>query len=287
MTEFGFFAETTEGSIPPVEMAQLIEREGFDAMFVGEHSHLPVGEHRYTGNGLTEGYEGFADPFVFLTAAAAVTKRIKVGTAVTLLTEHHPITHAKTVATLDQVSNGRLVLGVGTGWNVAEMANYKIDFKSRWRYAREHILAMREIWTKDVAEFHGEFVNFDPMLSRPKPVQPGGPPVLLGGGLKPEVLARRILDYGDGWIPLDGPSVKLPETIAAIREAEASTGRKIDPLNLSVGLGLMGPHTVTPQRIEEMLALGFGRVLLVLKGGRDKALKRLEDYARLLEPYRG
>jgi probable F420-dependent oxidoreductase len=286
VTEFGVFIGATEQSLQPVELAQLLEREGFDALFVGEHSHLPVGEHRYSGNGLTLGYEGFYDPFVFLTAAAAATQRIKLGTAVTLVTEHHPITQAKTVATLDKISNGRVVLGVGTGWHVAEMANYKIPFKDRWRYAREHILAMREIWTRDEAEFHGEFVAFEPLMSRPKPVQAGGPPVLIGGGLDPKVLARRIVDYGDGWIPLEGSLVDLEGTMAAIRAEADRAGRRIDPLNLTVGLGLRGPETVTARRIEEVRAMGFGRVIFCLDRDRGAALTQMEGYARLIAPLR-
>jgi probable F420-dependent oxidoreductase len=287
VTEFGFFSSATDQSLPAVEFAQTVEREGFDAIFVGEHSHLPVGRHRFSDNGLTLGYERFCDPFVYLTAAAAVTNRIKLGTAVTLLTEHHPITQAKTIATLDMISNGRVVLGVGTGWHVAEMANYGVAFKDRWRYAREHVLAMREIWTKDVAEFHGEFVSFDPLMSWPKPVQRGGPPVLIGGGLDVNVLASRIIDYGDGWIPLDGNLVDLEGTLQAIREEARRAGRQIDPLNLTVGLGVRGPETVTAKRVEEVLAMGFGRVLFCLTGERAEMLSRMESYARLAEPYRG
>jgi probable F420-dependent oxidoreductase len=286
MTEFGFFLPASDLTIQPVELAQLAEREGFDAIFVGEHSHLPVGEHRFSGNGLTMGYERFYDPFVFLTAAAAVTTKLKVGTAVTLATEHHPITQAKTIATLDKISGGRVVLGVGAGWHVAEMANYGIAFKDRWRYVREHILAMREIWTKDIAKFHGEFVSFGPLQSWPKPVQPGGPPVLIGGGLDVKILAQRIVEYGDGWIPLEGKLVDLEGTLQAIREEAGRAGRRIDPLNLTIGLGTYGPDTVTAGRIEEVRAMGFGRVTFCLSGGRDQMLGQIEGYAKLVRPLR-
>ena len=286
MPEFGFFSATNDYSIGPIELAQAVEAAGFDAIFVGEHSHLPVGDHRYTHNGLTVGYEGFCDPFVFLTAAAAATKRIKLGTAVTLLTEHHPITQAKTVASLDMLCGGRVVLGVGTGWHEGEMANYGIKFNDRWRYAREHVLAMREIWTKDIAEFHGDFVSFGPMMSKPKPVQSGGPPVLIGGGRDVRVLAQRILDYGDGWIPLEGSLVDLEGTMQAIREEEARVGRKIEPLNLTVGLGIYGLEHVTQKRVNEVLAMGFGRVLFCLRGGRDQVLSDIEACVRMAEPFR-
>jgi probable F420-dependent oxidoreductase len=284
--DFGFFLPATDLSVQPVELARLVEQAGFASVFVGEHSHLPVGEHRFSDNGLTLGYERFYDPFVFLTAAAAVTERIRLGTAVTLVTEHHPITQAKTVATLDKISGGRVVLGVGTGWHKAEMANYRIAFKDRWAYAREHIQAMRQIWTKDEAEYHGDFVEFGPLQSWPKPVRPGGPPVLIGGGLDPRVLAQRIVDYADGWIPLDGKLVDLPGSIAAIREEADRAGRRIDPANLIVGLGLTGPQSVTPARIDEVRSMGFGEVLFCLSGSRDAMLKQVEIYGRLVAPLR-
>jgi probable F420-dependent oxidoreductase len=287
MTEFGLFLGARDTTLQPVELGRLAEREGFESVFVGEHSHFPVGEHRYSGNGLTAGYERLYDPFVFLTTVAAVTTTLKLGTAVTLATEHHAITQAKTIATLDHLSGGRVVLGIGAGWNVAEMAGYRIAFKDRWRYVREHVLAMREIWTKDVAEFHGEFVDFGPMMSWPKPATAGGPPVLIGGGLKPETVARRFVEYCDGWIPLDGASVDIPKTLAAIRAAADAAGKRIEPLNLTVGLGLRGgPDGVTAGLIESYQAMGFGRICFALHGDRDAMLGQLETYARLKESAR-
>jgi len=274
MTEFGVLLAATEHTLQPIEIARLAESEGLDALFVGEHTHLPLADHRYTNIG--DEYKQLYDPFIFLTAAAAVTERLVLGTAVTLLTEHHPITLANEIATLDRISNGRVVLGVGTGWNNAEMGNFGLAFKDRWAIARERVLAMREIWTHDEAEFHGRFVDFDPIWCWPKPVQPGGPPILIGGGVDPNVIARRVVDFGDGWIPLDGGH-ELDVTMRAVQDAATRAGRELAPLNLTVGLGLMGTETVTEQRMEEVIAMGFGRVLFVLNtNDRDRDVERLE-----------
>jgi probable F420-dependent oxidoreductase len=180
MIEFGLMQATTQDTLQPVELARFAEERGFDAIFMGEHTHLPTAPHRY-GDAISDDYKKFYDPFVSLSLAAAVTERIKLGTGVCLLTEHHPITLAKTVATLDHASGGRVILGVGTGWNDAEMENYGIRFPERWAVSEERIHAMREIWTHDVAEFHGKYVDFDPLWCWPKPARAGGPPILIGG----------------------------------------------------------------------------------------------------------
>jgi probable F420-dependent oxidoreductase len=284
MTEFGVLLAATEHTLQPVEIALLAEAAGFDALFVGEHTHLPLAEHRYSNIG--DEYKQLYDPFVFLTAAAAVTDRLVLGTAVTLLTEHHPITLANEIATLDRIANGRVVLGIGTGWNVAEMTNFGLDFKDRWAIARERVLAMRAIWTNDVAEFHGRFVDFDPIWCWPKPVRVGGPPILIGGGVDPRVIAHRVVDFGDGWIPLDGGH-ELDITMRAVIDAATHAGRELDPLNLTVGLGLMGASSVTTQRIEEVVAMGFGRVLFVLNSNdRDRDLAAMDIYASLVATFR-
>lgn len=284
MTQFGLLLAATEHTLQPIEIARLAESTGFDALFVGEHTHLPLAEHRYSNIG--DEYKQLYDPFIFLTAAAAVTDRLVLGTAVTLLTEHHPITLANEIATLDRISNGRVVLGVGTGWNNAEMGNFGLAFEDRWAIARERVLAMRAIWTHDEAEFHGRFVDFDPIWCWPKPVQPGGPPILIGGGVDPAVIARRVVDFGDGWIPLDGGH-ELDVTMRAVVDAASRADRVLDPLNLTVGLGLMGAATVTTQRIEEVVAMGFGRVLFVLNANdHDADRAALDTYAALVATIR-
>ena len=283
MIEFGLMLACTEDTLQPVELARFAEDRGFDALFIGEHTHLPLAPHRY-GDAISDDYKKFYDPFVTLSQAAAVTERLKLGTAVCLLTEHHPITLAKTVATLDHLSGGRVILGVGTGWNDAEMENYGIRFEERWAVAEERIRAMREIWTHDEAEFHGKYVDFDPLWCWPKPVQPGGPKILLGGGVKPEVIARRVVEFGDGWIPLDGGH-ELEAPLAAIRAEAARVGRDLASFDLTVGLGLM--TEVTEKRIREVIAMGFGRVLFVLsRQSRDEDWATLEHYDKLMRNFR-
>ena len=283
MIEFGIMQASTQDTIQPVELAQFAESRGFDAIFMGEHTHLPTAPHRY-GDAISDDYKKFYDPFVALSMAAAVTERLKLGTGVCLLTEHHPITLAKTVATLDHVSGGRVILGVGTGWNDAEMENYGIRFPQRWAVSKERILAMREIWTQDVAEFHGEYVDFDSLWCWPKPIQPGGPPILIGGGVKPEIIARRVVEFGDGWLPLDGGH-DLEAPLQAIRDEADRVDRPLDELDLTVGLGLMGE--VTESRIREVIAMGFGRVLMILsRNGRDADWAMLERYAKLVAAFR-
>jgi len=283
MIEFGLMLACTEDTLQPVELARFAEDRGFDALFIGEHTHLPLAPHRY-GDAISDDYKKFYDPFVTLSQAAAVTERLKLGTAVCLLTEHHPITLAKTVATLDHLSGGRVILGVGTGWNDAEMENYGIRFEERWAVAEERIRAMREIWTHDEAEFHGKYVDFDPLWCWPKPVQPGGPKILLGGGVTPEVIARRVVEFGDGWIPLDGGH-ELEAPLAAIRAEAARVGRDLASFDLTVGLGLM--TEVTEERIREVIAMGFGRVLFVLsRQSRDEDWATLEHYDKLMRNFR-
>jgi probable F420-dependent oxidoreductase len=283
MIEFGLMLACTQDTLQPVELARFAEERGFDALFIGEHTHLPTAPHRY-GDAISDDYKKFYDPFVTLSQAAAVTERLKLGTAVCLLTEHHPITLAKAVATLDHLSGGRVILGVGTGWNDAEMENYGIRFEQRWAVAEERIRAMREIWTHDEAEFHGKYVDFDPLWCWPKPLQPGGPKILIGGGVKPEVIARRVVGFGDGWIPLDGGH-ELEAPLAAIRAEVARVGRDLDSFDLTVGLGLM--TEVTEKRIQEVIAMGFGRVLFILsRQSRDEDWATLERYDKLMRNFR-
>jgi probable F420-dependent oxidoreductase len=278
----GLATALTHESLQPIELARWLEENGFESLFLGEHSHLPVAAHRY-GDGVSLAYRKFYDPFVALTAAAAVTTRLKLGTAVCLVPEHHPIALAKRVATLDQISGGRFLFGVGTGWNTEEIANHGVAWGDRWKVTRERILAMREIWSREQAEFHGEFVDFDPIYCWPKPVQKPWPKILIGGGVKPEVIARRVVEYGDGWIPLDGADHAefLETTLAAIREGAARAGRAFEEFDLTIGLGLMGP--VTEKRFHEVVKLGFRRVLLLPAAGLPprEAWPLLEGFAKL------
>jgi probable F420-dependent oxidoreductase len=178
MPDFGISMFPTDYAIQPVELALAAEERGFESIFFPEHTHIPASRKTPFPGGteLPKEYWHTHDPFVALGAAAAVTKNLKLGTGVCLVIERDPITLAKEVASLDMISGGRVVFGIGAGWNVEEMQNHGAVFKRRWKIVKEKILAMREIWTKEAAEFHGEFVNFDPIWSYSKPVQAGGPP---------------------------------------------------------------------------------------------------------------
>ena len=192
MTDFGVLIFATDYSITPANLAQAAEARGFESLFVPEHTHIPAS--RLTpwpgGRDLPTEYWHTQDPFVGLATAAAVTDSIKLGTGIALITERDPILMAKQVATLDFLSNGRVLLGVGAGWNVEEMANHGVAFGERWSVLRERVLAMQQIWTQEEAEYHGEHVDFDPIWSYPKPVQPGGPKILLGASSRWTLLSR-------------------------------------------------------------------------------------------------
>ncbi len=191
----------TDYSMSPTELARALEERGFDSLWVPEHSHIPLTRKSPfpSGGDLPKKYYDVMDPFVVLSAAAAVTKTLLLGTGICLIAQRDPIQTAKQVASIDQVSGGRFLFGIGNGWNEDEMANHGTVFASRHKLARERVEAMKEIWTKSKAEYHGEFVNFDPMMTWPKPVQKPHPPIIVGGAFP--FGARRALRYGDGWMP--------------------------------------------------------------------------------------
>jgi len=192
----------TDYSMTPAELATALEERGFESVWAPEHSHIPLTrKSEWPGGGeLPKKYYDAMDPFVTLTAAAAVTRKLKVGTGVCLVNQRDPIQTAKAVASIDQVSGGRFLFGVGNGWNQDEMENHGTNFESRHKLVRERIEAMKVIWTKSKAEYHGDMVNFDPMMAWPKPAQKPHPPILVGGAFP--YGARRAVRYGDGWMPL-------------------------------------------------------------------------------------
>ncbi|HYD04995.1 MAG TPA: LLM class F420-dependent oxidoreductase, partial [Reyranella sp.] len=191
----------TDYSMTPQELGVAAEERGFDSLWSPEHSHIPVSRESAfpSGGELPKKYYDAMDPFVALMAAAAVTRRIKVGTGVCLVAQRDPIQTAKQVASIDQLSNGRFLFGIGNGWNKDEMRNHGTVFETRHKLARERVEAMKVIWSKSKPEYHGEMVDFAPMMTWPKPVQKPHPPILVGGAFP--FSARRALRYGDGWIP--------------------------------------------------------------------------------------
>src|SRR5215217_6807047 len=224
----------TDYSMTPAELATALEERGFESVWAPEHSHIPLTrKSEWPGGGeLPKKYYDAMDPFVTLTAAAAVTKRLKVGTGVCLVNQRDPIQTAKAVASIDQVSGGRFLFGVGNGWNQDEMENHGTVFATRHKLVRERVEAMKEIWTKSKPEYHGEFVNFDPMMTWPKPVQKPHPPVIVGGAFP--YSARRAIRYGDGWIPqaVRGSYKEIGDLIPEFRKMATEAG--CDPHSIAI-----------------------------------------------------
>jgi probable F420-dependent oxidoreductase len=265
----GVFVVVTDDGIRPDVLSRALEDRGFESCFVGEHSHVPV--HRETpGDAVARSL----DPFVSLSAMAAVTTRIRLGTAVALVVQRDPIHLAKEVATLDLLSGGRVELGVGAGWLKEEMRNHGTDPATRFTLLRERVQAMKAIWTADEAEFHGELVSFDPIRQWPKPVQRPHPPILIGGA-GPNT-HRRVLDYGDGWMPTPMPMDDLAASIAALRSAAANLGRGHVPVTAM----LADP---TPDSLAAAQAAGADRALVMLpEASAEEAMHLIDRHAELL-----
>ena len=245
MTTFGVLIFPTHYAISPAELAKAAEDRGFESLFFPEHTHIPASRKTpWPGGGeLPKQYWHSHDPLMGLAMAAQATSRILLGTGIALVTERDPILMAKQVATLDHLSGGRVLLGVGAGWNLEEMDNHGVDARHRWKILRERVLAMRRIWEDEEAEFHGEFVDFDPIWSFPKPIQIGGPKVLIGA-TSPWTWDR-IAEYGDGWFPiyvdpnsLEGrDQVDYAANIARLGDAWARAGRSGTPDLSAFGVG--------------------------------------------------
>lgn len=235
--KFGASMFFTDYSMGPAELAVALEERGFDIVWAPEHSHIPTSRKSgfILGSELPKRYYDVMDPFVTLTAAAMATRTLKVGTGVCLVAQRDPIQTAKLVASIDQVSGGRFVFGVGNGWNQDEMENHGTAFTTRHKRARENIEAMKEIWTRSKAEYHGEFVNFDPMMAWPKPVQKPYPSILVGGAFP--YSARRAIRYGDGWMPqvTERSPTPLIELIPKFRQMCAEADRDPDKMDISIG----------------------------------------------------
>jgi probable F420-dependent oxidoreductase len=279
-------------SMSPVRFAQAAEERGFESVFFPDHTHVPLGRGPggTPGEGVPEYYRTVLDPLVVLGAVAAATHRIRLGTAICLVVERDPIILAKQIASLDQLSGGRVILGAGAGWNEEEMRNHGTAPASRFTLLRERIEAMTAIWTEDEAAYHGELVQFDPLWSWPKPVQRPRPPVLLGGG-GPTVL-RRAVRYADGWMPFregteqvtDDPSgdpedfeETLARRITELNEVAASAGRQPLPVTLFNPC----PHAAALQRYRRM---GIERVVFWLPTLPEPDLLRILDGLRDLLP---
>jgi len=238
----------TDYAIRIDELAREAEARGFESLFVPEHTHIPVSRRTPfpSGGPIPKEYSHTFDPFVSLMAAAAATKRIRIGTGICLIIERDTITTAKEVASLDVLSGGRFEFGVGGGWNAEEMENHGTVFASRFKRLGEQVRAMKEIWTKDEAEFHGQHVNFDKVWSWPKPAQKPHPPVLLGG--ESVHTLQRVVDFCDGWFPRGRATEVILPALKDLRARAAKAGRDMKTISTSV-FGLK-PDEAIQARVE-------------------------------------
>ena len=270
----------TDRDLAPSELARAAEERGFASLYLPEHTHLPVAADAPPS--LVEGvraedYRRSLDPFVALATAIPVTSDLRLGTGVVLAAQHDPIVLAKQVATLDHLSGGRAVLGIGFGWNRQEAADHGVDFADRRAVAREHVLCMQALWRDDPAEFHGAFIDLDPCWSRPKP-QRGSVPVLLGGGPTAANFAA-IAEYGDGWMPIGGSG--LATAIPELHQAFEDAGRDAASARV-VPFGTIP----TDAKLDHFAALGVDEVVLRVPGGsRSEVLDVLDAHAAFLERF--
>jgi probable F420-dependent oxidoreductase len=271
----------TDYAMPPAALAVALEERGFESFWLPEHSHIPLSRLSPfpQGGDLPKKYYDVMDPFVVLGAAAAVTTRLKIATGICLVPQRDPIQTAKEVATIDQLSGGRFLFGVGAGWNADEMADHGTDFKQRNKVMRERIEAMRAIWTRSKPEYHGHFVDFGPMMTWPKPIQKPHPPVLVGGGLP--YGARRALAYGDGWVPhAHRPTYRLLDKLPEYRDMEKAAGRTL-PIT---AFGAEHDAAAWPAYLEA----GIERIVISIDSEpADAVLPKLDHWAAKLQTVAG
>jgi probable F420-dependent oxidoreductase len=269
----------TDYAIRPDELARELEQRGYESLWLPEHTHIPASRRTpYPGGGdLPKEYWHTHDPFLALTAAAMATKKLRVATGICLIIQRDPIITAKEVASLDMLSGGRFIFGIGGGWNAEEMENHGTNFKKRWRVLRERVLGMKEIWTKEEAEFHGEFVNFDKIWSYPKPVQKPHPPILMGGD--GATTFDRVIEFSNGWLPLGYRKIDMAQKIRDLRRQAEAAGR--DPKSISITVFGANPQ---PATLDELRKAGVERAVFMLPAAeRNTVLPLLDKYASLIE----
>ncbi|MFN0026011.1 MAG: LLM class F420-dependent oxidoreductase [Acidimicrobiales bacterium] len=284
MVSIGVSIFPTDKSIDPMQVAKEAEDRGFESIWFPEHSHIPTSRVTPWGGNpkapeLPEEYWRTYDQFVALGMAAAVTKTIKVGTGITLVAQRDPIWTAKEAATVDALSGGRLLFGIGYGWNKEEMAHHGIRYTDRRAILREKVLAMKEIWTKDEASFNGDHVTFSSSWSWPKPATKPHPPIILGGSAGPKTMAH-IVEFCDGFMPVSG-RYDLGAQITQIRQMATDAGR--DPATLEFG---QFGTPAKPEIVEAMIEIGLSRIVFGLPPApADKVLPLLDRYAELAGRY--
>ena len=275
----GVYYFPTDYGINIAELAGALEQRGFESLFVCEHTHIPVSRRSpFPGGGeLPKRYKHTHDPFVALSFAAAATKKLKLGTGICLIPQHDPIVTAKSVASLDQLSGGRFILAMGGGWNVEEMENHGAKYDTRFKLLRERALAMKELWTKEEAEFHGQFVNFDKVWSYPKPTQRPHPPLFLGG--ESDHTLKRVVEFCDGWFPRARGGFEPKSAMERLKKAATAAGR--DPKSLSITV-FAAPADAA--KLASYREAGIDRVLFEVPDlGRDEILRSLDKNAPLIK----
>lgn len=280
--EFGVCIFPTADAMHPAELGRALEERGFESLWVAEHTHIPADRRSPWPGGaeLPPMYYETIDPFVALTAAATATTTLKVATGICLVVERDPIITAKEVASLDVVSGGRFLFGVGGGWNAEEMENHGTAFDTRWKLVRERIEAMKAIWAADPAEYHGEFVDFDPIWSKPKPVQSPHPPIHVGGASPWG--PRRAARYGDGWMPINGRGSMLDE-LDTLAEECRKNDRAMSDIELSL---YMAPANADVAKTHE--DAGVQRFIFGLPpAGPDTLLPLLDAQAEVIAAVNG
>ncbi len=280
--DFGISFFSTDETFDPPTMARMVEERGFESLFVAEHTHIPASrETPYpAGIELPREYWHTYDPFVALTAAAAATESLKVGTAICLVVERDPITTAKEVASIDRISGGRFIFGVGAGWNVEEMANHGTDASKRFGLMRERVEAMKAIWTQDDAEYHGKRVDFDPIWSWPKPLQDPHPPVLVGGNGR--TVYDRVLAFGDGWLPNRiGDDEKIIARVEKLQRLGKEAGRDSVPVTMQ-----LAPRD--PELLERYERAGVTRAVYMLPAADAETVEaKLDKFTAAKDGYLG
>lgn len=284
---FGIATAVTAKTITPGLLGSWLEANNFESLWFGEHSHMPVDikSERHNYKEIPEAFKELYDPLLALMSVAAATTTLTLGTSVLLVAEHHPIRLAKMLATLDRISGGRVIIGVGGGWSAEEMADYGVTFKDRWKVVRETVLAMREIWGNEIAAFDGDFINFPPMWSGPKPINGARLPVLIGASST--FAFPRITEYGDGWVPVDQGDA-MAGLMADLRSQMTATGRSFDDLDHTIITHPLtyydGDGAALIRRVDELHAMGFQRILLTLPSESPDA--QWETLATLCEVVR-
>ncbi len=276
--DIGVFIFATDYSIQMDELAPALEERGFASLYLPEHTHIPTSRiSPFPGGGeLPLHYSHTYDSFVALSFAAAKTTKLRLGTGICLVPQHEPIATANVVASLDRMSGGRFYFGIGGGWNVEEMNNHGVEYKTRFKQMREHILAMKALWTEEESEFHGEMVDFDPVWSYPKPVRKPHPPIILGG--ETDYSLARIAEYCDGWMPRIGPNFDPIKEMGRLKKFVDDAGRDMSDMWVSA---FRAP--TDRAGLDALAEAGVSEGLIGLPSDdRDTVLGLLDDYAKLI-----